>query len=140
MSAISTSLHELIALLDEENTVDGDSCICICDIVAGAQVLCQQREDRQQLGFCELQRIVRKTEYETKGKATDLVAESVEESDSIDLQNRMHRPRLRLQVLRHIIREKLDDIDKGIRRRHSMLCRGKKSIPPYFERKTHTPV
>ena len=50
-----------------------------------------------------------------------LVPERVQEPDRVDLQDRMHRARLRLQVLEDMVREELDDIHERVRRRDSML-------------------
>ena len=50
-----------------------------------------------------------------------LVAEAIEEADRVDLQYRMHRPSLRLQVLEDMLREELHYVNKGIRRSNTVL-------------------
>jgi hypothetical protein len=54
---------------------------------------------------------------------TDLIAECVKESDSIDLHDRMYAPLLGLKVLEYVIRKELYNVDKCIRRRYTMLSK-----------------
>ena len=58
-SAVRTCIYksnelELVALLDEQDTLDADSGIGVADIVGGLEVLYEQRKHRQQLLLREL--------------------------------------------------------------------------------------
>lgn len=59
-------------------------------------------------------------------KLSYLVPECVQEPDSVDLQDRVYCPLRGLEVLKHVVREKIDNVNPRIRRCDSLLkIRGK---------------
>jgi hypothetical protein len=45
---------------------------------------------------------------------THLVSESIQEPDSVDLKNRMNSPRSSLEVLKNVVGEEIDDVNKCV--------------------------
>ena len=57
------------------------------------------------------------------GSSAYLHAESVEELDRVRLYDGVDRPRRRLQIGKHMVREELDDVDEGVRRGDTLRVR-----------------
>ena len=57
------------------------------------------------------------------GTITYLITEGQEKPDRVDLEDRVNRSLCGLQILEHMVREKLDDVHLGIGRRHAVLHR-----------------
>ena len=50
-----------------------------------------------------------------------LIPERVQKPDSVDLQDRMHGPLESLEVLEHVVRKKIDNVDPRVRGRDPLL-------------------
>ena len=74
-------------------------------------MLNEQWEDRDELVFGEL-----KCQQFALGDVPHLIAESVEEFDRVDSEDRMDGALSRLQIGKYVASEKVDDIDEDIGR------------------------
>jgi len=62
----------------------------------------------------------------TAHNSSHLVPERVQESDSVNLQDRVCGPLKSLEVLEYVIREEIDNVDSGVRGRNPLLEMGGK--------------
>lgn len=90
-------------MLDEQDTLDGDRSVSVTDVVIRPQVLHEQWKDREKL------------------RLRELCPEGIEKADSVDLKERVHGSRGRLEVLEDVLGEELDDVDQGVGRGDTML-------------------
>ena len=84
----------------------------------------ERREDREELRLDELRNphaSVSAIQRHEHGMPSYLIPEGVQEANRVDLKDGVDAARVGLQVLEHMVREELHDIDERVRRRHAML-------------------
>jgi hypothetical protein len=101
--------------LDKQDAFDGDRGVRVDDIVVRVEVLDKKRKHREELVLGELRGEASASDSAVAERAhSHLVAESVQEFDRVDNQDRMYGARRGLQVGEDVLPEEVDNVDKDI--------------------------
>lgn len=100
--------------------VDRNGRVCVRNIISRLEVSDEKRQNREELFLCQL--LLDKSNLSKMTKsAAYLISERQQETDCIDLQNRVYGVWSSLQILEDVLGEKIHYIHSCIDRRHAKL-------------------